>query len=116
MIIWDLPPEQLCHYHLVSQHGNIHLVWNVVVRNKVHIVRLYGPEADRWVGKLGALYDLHTLLVHRFAEQKLRHYSPLDIDVAIEDSTVQNVQCMSLEEQKRQRHLYYPKCTCQEDE
>ena len=76
MRIWDVDPELLCRKHLLSEHRELHGLWNILVHNK----RGYSqhPETKRWVGKQKALYNRHELLVAELHRRGYNHASPLD--------------------------------------
>jgi hypothetical protein len=78
--IWDLPPEQLCRKHLLSEHRELHGLWNILTQGK----RGYRnhPETRRWVGKLAALHARHEAQVAELERRGYTHCSPLDPSLA----------------------------------
>lgn len=87
MRIWDLPVEVLCNKHLIAEHFELHVLWNVVTTG------LGGwshhPETRRWRDRLPALYQRHEAQVVEMTRRGFRHKSPLDL-TGVEGETVQN--------------------------
>ena len=81
MRIWDVSPIKLCKNHLLGEHRELHAIWAVITENKKGYSR--HPETIRWVGKLGALYLRHELLVKEMERRGYNHHSPLDKKSAI---------------------------------
>ena len=80
MRIWDIPPRRLCRKHLLSEHRELHGLWNILTANK----RGYRnhPETQRWVGKLAALHARHEAQVAEMTRRGYNHSSPLDASLA----------------------------------
>lgn len=107
MRIWDLPPCCLCRQHLLAEHQELHCIWNVITLGKKGYSR--HPETLRWVGKLGALYIRHVLLVDEMTRRGYNHKSPLDESLAVGETT----QTIFLETPERQIELLTQKgCDC----
>lgn len=87
MRIWDIPPARLCRNHLLSEHRELHGLWNILTQDK----RGYRnhPETQRWVGKLAALHARHEAQVVEMIGRGYTHSSPLDASLAT-GSAVQN--------------------------
>jgi len=75
MRVWDIAPKRLCRQHLLGEHRELHAIWSIITKNKKGYSQ--HPETLRWIGKLGALYTRHELLVTEFASRGYNHYSPL---------------------------------------
>ena len=76
MRIWDISPIKLCREHLLGEHRELHAIWTVITENKKGYSK--HPETIRWIGKLGALYLRHELLVKEMKRRGYNHLSPLD--------------------------------------
>ncbi len=76
MRIWDIDPKKLCNKHLIAEHGELHVIWSVIVNNKKGFS--YHPETKRWQGKLKALYARHEKLVKEMSRRGFNHCSALD--------------------------------------
>jgi hypothetical protein len=78
--IWDLPPGRLCRKHLLSEHRELHGLWNILTQGR----RGYRnhPETLRWVGKLAALYARHEQQVAEMTRRGYAHASPLEAALA----------------------------------
>jgi hypothetical protein len=98
MRIWDVDPTVLCRAHLLGEHRELHGLWNILTRG----LRGYSahPETRRWVGRLGALYRRHELLVAEMTARGYRHSSPLDPALAT-GSEVQDTFIDTPTEQRR---------------
>ena len=81
MRIWDVSPIKLCKDHLLGEHRELHAIWTVITENKKGYSK--HPETIRWIGKLGALYLRHELLVIEMKRRGYNHHSPLDKKNAI---------------------------------
>ncbi len=78
MRVWDLQPKHLCRKHLLAEHRELHGLWNILTKHKGKGGYSRHPETLRWVGKTGALYERHAILVREFMRRGYRHYTPLD--------------------------------------
>jgi hypothetical protein len=87
MRIWDLPPSVLCRQHLLAEHRELHGLWNILVFNKLGYS--HHPETLRWVGKLGALFKRHEMLVKEMKCREYKHHTPLDAWRATDSKEVQ---------------------------
>lgn len=76
MRVWDLPVAQLCNKHLVAEHFELHVLWNVLTRGLRGWA--HHPETRRWQGRLKALYRRHEAEAREMLARGLRHASPLD--------------------------------------
>jgi len=85
MRIWDLEARALCDRHLLGEHRELHAVWTVLTEGK----RGYAnhPEVRRWRGRLAALYARHESQVEEMRRRGFSHRSPLDPELATEDSS-----------------------------
>lgn len=83
MRIWDIRPEHLCRKHLLSEHRELHGIWNILTKHKGRGGYSRHPETLRWAGKLKALYLRHDSLVKEFCRRSYKHHSPLDKKLAI---------------------------------
>ena len=107
MRIWDVEPALLCRKHLLSEHRELHGLWNILVHNK----RGYSqhPETKRWVGKQKALFDRHEALVLELTNRGYNHSSPLDAFHA----TGSSIQDVFIDSPERQLELLRQKpCDC----
>lgn len=76
MRIWDkIHPTQLCRKHLLGEHLELHCIWSIITKG----TKGYSshPEVKRWVGKLPALKERHTLLVDEMTKRGWNHKTPL---------------------------------------
>jgi hypothetical protein len=80
MRIWDIPPENLCRAHLLSEHRELHGLWSILTLGKKGYA--HHPETKRWHGKLKALYLRHEALVEDMARRGYRHNTPLNPELA----------------------------------
>lgn len=96
MRIWDLPVSVLCQAHLLSEHRELHGLWNILLHNKKGY--RHHPETKRWEGKLGALRLRHEAQVEEMARRGWTHRSPLPA-APITESVIQTVTINTLEEQ-----------------
>ncbi len=80
MRVWDIPVSKLCNKHLLGEHGEIHAIWNILIKNS----QGYGnhPETRRWEGKLKALYNRHEENVQEMMRRGFKHKSSLDSSLA----------------------------------
>lgn len=64
MRIWDVHPKCLCRKHLLAEHRELHVMWNIFVKyNGKKGGYSHYPETKRWIGKTRALYERHEALV-----------------------------------------------------
>jgi hypothetical protein len=96
--IWDVEPARLCRRHLLSEHRELHGLWNILTLDKVGYRR--HPETQRWVGRLAALYARHEAQVVEMQRRGYTHRSPLDPQLAT-GSTQQTTLLDSLERQEQ---------------
>jgi hypothetical protein len=75
MRVWDVPPAALCNRHLLAQHNEIHVIWNVITLGRRGFSR--HPETLRWHGRLAALRGRHEATVGEMLLRGFRHLSPL---------------------------------------
>lgn len=80
MRIWDVPPARLCRKHLLSEHRELHGLWNILTQGRSGYRN--HPETRRWVGKLAALYARHEAEVIEMTRRGYSHFSPLDATLA----------------------------------
>ena len=99
MRIWDIEPKLLCRKHLLSEHRELHGLWNIITKHKGVGGYSRHPETLRWVGKEKALYLRHEKLVKEFLVRGYKHHTPLDKKLAV-GSGKQNIFINSIEEQK----------------
>ena len=96
MRVWDIDPHLLCNKHLVAEHGELHGVWNVLVKNGGRGGYSRHPETLRWQGKLRALYERHEALCAEMARRGFAHRTPLDSSkasgLAHQDEFVNSIQ------------------------
>lgn len=78
MRIWDIHPIYLCRKHLLSEHRELHGLWNILTIHKGMGGYSHHPETKRWVGKIAALYTRHELLVAELIRRGYRHLTPLN--------------------------------------
>jgi hypothetical protein len=75
MRVWDLDPKKLCLKHLMKEHADIHVVWNILTeKNKKKFVHV---EIKRWIGKEKALFNRHALIVDELLSRGLTHMTEL---------------------------------------
>ena len=98
MRIWDIPPKDLCRFHLLGEHRELHAIWTVLTQNKTGYS--HHLETLRWKNKLSALYDRHGLLVAEIKSRGYNHKSDLDKKSA-RGLKKQNEYVNSVEEQIR---------------
>lgn len=109
MRIWDIPPKQLCHKHLVAEHRELHGLWNILTIHNGQGGYSRHPETLRWVGKTRSLYNRHELLVKEFKRRGYRHLSSLDKKLA----TGKSKQSKLIDSLARQKELLKAKsCKC----
>ena len=77
MRIWDLPVNVLCRKHLLGEHNELHIIWNVFTQNKKGWRN--HPEVKRWEKHLPTLYLRHSQQVAEMKNRGYNHQSPLDI-------------------------------------
>lgn len=107
MRVWDVPPEELCVKHLLSEHRELHGLWNIITQDKIGYSK--HPETLRWVGKQAALYKRHDALVEEMDRRGYKHGSPLDVALA----TGQVEQTDFVNTLQEQREILHDKpCTC----
>ncbi len=80
MRIWDIPPEKLCHNHLLGEHNELHAMWNILTQDRKGYS--HHPETQRWKGKLKALFLVHESIVQEMINRGYNHKSPLDKGLA----------------------------------
>lgn len=93
-----MPPSVLCRKHLLSEHRELHGLWNILTRHKLKGGYSRHPETLRWVGKKKALYLRHELQVKEFIKRGYLHNSPLETKY-IKGSGKQQLFINSIEEQ-----------------
>lgn len=107
MRIWDVPPEKLCHQHLLGEHRELHAIWAILTEEKKGYAN--HPETRRWMGRLKALYLRHNALVTEMTRRGYQHHSPLLKALATGDG----VQCEYVDSLKEQiRILRGKECGC----
>jgi hypothetical protein len=99
MRIWDIHPKYLCRKHLLAEHREIHGLWNILTIHDGKGGYSHHPETLRWVGKIMALYNRHTLIVIEFMHRGYRHFTPLDKKYA-DGKSDQDMFINSIAEQK----------------
>lgn len=82
MRVWDIHVKHLCRKHLLSEHRELHGLWNILTKYGGRGGYSRHPETKRWVGKLKALYDRHEALICEMKKRGYRHLSPLDKKLA----------------------------------
>ncbi len=82
MRIWDIHPKHLCRKHLLSEHRELHGLWNILTIHGGKGGYSRHPETLRWVGKTRALYLRHELLVAEFTHRGYAHRTPLGKSLA----------------------------------
>lgn len=100
MRIWDIHPRHLCGQHLLSEHRELHGLWNILTKHKLTGGYSHHPETRRWIGKTRALYNRHEALVREFKRRCYGHYSPLNKRLA-SGSASQRVFINTVKEQKK---------------
>ena len=107
MRIWDVPPEELCRLHLLSEHRELHAIWAILTEDKDGY--RHHPETKRWVRKLAALHIRHGQLVDEMTMRGYAHRSDLDASLAVGQTT----QTELVDTLKRQRERLTAKpCNC----
>ncbi|PID52237.1 MAG: pyrimidine dimer DNA glycosylase [Candidatus Moraniibacteriota bacterium] len=109
MRIWDIHPRYLCRKHLLGEHRELHGLWNIITKHGCVGGYAHHPETKRWIGKEGALYKRHELLVKEMKKRGYNHNSPLDFDL-VKNDVVQDVFINTIAEQKEL--LKKKKCDC----
>ncbi len=99
MRVWDIHPKYLCRKHLLSEHRELHGLWNIITKHKCKGGYAHHPETLRWVGKQKALYLRHEALVREFMNRGYKHYTQLDKRSAT-GFDIQKVFINSISEQK----------------
>lgn len=99
MRIWDIDPNNLCRKHLLSEHRELHGLWNILTIHKEKGGYSHHPETLRWRGKKKALYKRHQELVKEMTRRGYKHNSSLDEKLA-RDSDEQDVLLNSRKSQK----------------
>jgi len=85
MRIWDIEPRYLCRAHLLGEHRELHALWNILTIHGGKGGYSQHPETKRWRGKLRALYNRHRLLVEEMGRRNYRHFSDLEVSLAVGD-------------------------------
>jgi hypothetical protein len=105
--IWDIEPARLCRKHLLSEHRELHGLWNILTLGKTGYRR--HPETRRWEGKLAALYARHEALVAEMGRRGYVHRTPLDRKLATGSSN----QTTFIDAPERQEEILRMKqCEC----
>ncbi|UCG70486.1 MAG: pyrimidine dimer DNA glycosylase [Thermoplasmata archaeon] len=107
MRVWDILPEKLCRNHLLGEHNEIHVIWNIITQDKKGYSN--HPETKRWKGKLKALFNRHENIALEMVKRGFEHNSPLDLRLA-SGKELQNQFVDSIMEQIR--ILKEKKCGC----
>ncbi len=68
------------------------------------------PETKRWVGKLPALFNRHEILVQEMKKRGYNHHSPLNNEILISGSVIQDIFVNTPQEQIE--ILKTKKCEC----
>lgn len=99
MRIWDLDPSILCRKHLLSEHRELHGLWNILTVHKFKGGYSKHPETLRWVGKEKALFLRHESLVVEFKKRGYKHQTPLKSLGNQSGQEIQDKFILSIEEQ-----------------
>jgi hypothetical protein len=107
--IWDVPPEELCRFHLLGEHRELHAIWTILTQDKTGYRN--HPETKRWAGKGAALFIRHEALAGEMTRRGYSHRSDLEATLAVGNKT----QTEFVDPIKRQRKLLAAKpCDCYE--
>ncbi len=98
MRIWDVEPSVLCRRHLLSEHRELHGLWNILTKHKGKGGYSKHPETLRWIGKEKALYLRHEAQVREFIERGYKHHTPLEEEY-IKGSKIQTFFINTIDEQ-----------------
>lgn len=99
MRIWDIAPRYLCRKHLLSEHRELHGLWNILTKHGGKGGYSRHPETRRWLGKEKALYLRHEELVKEFTARGYAHQTPLE-KYLISGNAEQNTFINTIAEQK----------------
>jgi hypothetical protein len=99
MRVWDIHPKHLCKKHLLSEHRELHGLWNILTKHGGKGGYSKHPETLRWIGKTKALYERHKNLTRELKERGYKHNSPLDKKLA-KGSSKQQIFINTIREQK----------------
>ena len=109
MRIWDINPKYLCRKHLLTEHRELHGLWNILTKHKGKGGYSRHPETLRWVGKRQALFERHENLIKEFIKRGYNHFSPLNRKFA----TGLNKQKVFINTIKEQKQILKKKsCDC----
>ncbi len=79
--IWDIPTTRLCRQHLLGEHLELHIAWNIITQDQQSYWSNH-KETNRWRNKLAALWLRHEEQVGEMRRRGYNHKSPLDITLA----------------------------------
>jgi len=90
MRIWDVPVFKLYQKHLLGEHHELHIIYNVLIGLstgwKNH------PETKRWTGKLHALALRHDEQIEEFKRRGwksgINHKTPIKIRTGLKTQDV----------------------------
>lgn len=78
MRIWDFPVTALCQKHLLGQHNEIHIIYNVYFKDRKGWRN--HPEVKRWANCIEQLVEAHDDTACEMIRRGYNHRTPLDFE------------------------------------